>query len=95
MIHHGERPPTDDFANVPHGNRHRQLRGNPPRSGGWPNLFADDPNDTGISDVDIYKMNTGGKAIEHWDALRVIGDAKDSAPLIAPNIRRTNASGMS
>jgi hypothetical protein len=31
------------------------------------NLFNDDPEDTGIAGVDIYKMDADGKAIEHWD----------------------------
>jgi len=62
---------------------------------GWPNLFADDPNDTGIAGVEIYKTKADSKAIEHCDTLQVVGDAKNSAPLIAPNIRHTNANGMS
>src|SRR6201987_2554395 len=40
------------------------------------NLFNDDPNDTGIAGVDIYKMDADGKAIEHWDTLQVVGDPK-------------------
>ena len=58
------------------------------------NLFGDDPNDTGIAGVDIYKMDAEGKAIEHWDALQLVGDPKNSAPLIAPNIPRANPNGM-
>ena len=58
------------------------------------NLFNDDPNDTGIAGVDIYKMDTDGKAIEHWDTLQLVGDAKNSAPLVAPNIPRANPNGM-
>jgi predicted SnoaL-like aldol condensation-catalyzing enzyme len=58
------------------------------------NLFNDDPNDTGIAGVDIYKMDADGKAIEHWDTLQVVGDPKNSAPLVAPNIPRANANGM-
>src|SRR6202046_5430562 len=34
------------------------------------NLFNDDPNDTGIAGVDIYKMDADGKATEHWDTLQ-------------------------
>src|SRR6202163_1430628 len=37
------------------------------------NLFNDDPQDTGIAGVDIYKMDAEGKAIEHWDVLQVVG----------------------
>ncbi len=58
------------------------------------NLFNDDSNDTGIAGVDIYKMDTDGKAIEHWDTLQLVGDPKNSAPLIAPNIPRANPNGM-
>ena len=29
------------------------------------NLFNDDPNDSGIAGVDIYKMDAEGRAIEH------------------------------
>lgn len=58
------------------------------------NLFNDDPQDTGIAGVDIYKMDADGKAIEHWDTLQQVGNPKDSAPIIAPNIPRANANGM-
>ena len=58
------------------------------------NLFNDDPQDTGIAGVDIYKMDADGKAVEHWDTLQMVGDPKNSAPLIAPNIPRANANGM-
>jgi predicted SnoaL-like aldol condensation-catalyzing enzyme len=58
------------------------------------NLFTDDRDDTGIAGVDIYKMDADGKAIEHWDTLQVVGDPKNSAPLIGPNIPRANANGM-
>jgi predicted SnoaL-like aldol condensation-catalyzing enzyme len=58
------------------------------------NLFNDDPKDTGIAGVDIYKMGADGKAIEHWDTLQLVGDRKNSAPMIGPNIPRANANGM-
>ena len=58
------------------------------------NLLNDDPNDTGIAGVDIYKMNSQGKAIEHWDALELVGDPKNSAPWVGPNIPRANPNGM-
>lgn len=58
------------------------------------NLFNDDPQDTGIAGVDIYKMDADGKAIEHWDTLQLVGDPTNSAPLIAPNIPRANPNGM-
>jgi len=58
------------------------------------NLFNDDPNDTGIAGVDIYKMDADGRAIEHWDTLQLVGDPKNSVPLIGPNIPRANPNGM-
>ncbi|UGY15494.1 nuclear transport factor 2 family protein [Bradyrhizobium septentrionale] len=58
------------------------------------NLFNDDPNDTGIAGVDIYKMDADGKAIEHWDILQLVGDPKNSAPWLAPNVSRANPNGM-
>ena len=58
------------------------------------NLFNDDPQDPGIAGVDIYKMDSSGKAIEHWDTLQVVGDPKNSAPWLAPNVPRANPNGM-
>jgi predicted SnoaL-like aldol condensation-catalyzing enzyme len=58
------------------------------------NLFNDDPNDTGIAGVDIYKMDAHGKAIEHWDTLQLVGDPKNSAPWLAPNLLRANPNSM-
>jgi predicted SnoaL-like aldol condensation-catalyzing enzyme len=57
------------------------------------NLFNDDPDDTGVAGVDIYKMDADGKAIEHWDVLQLVGDPKNSAPWVAPNVPRANANG--
>jgi predicted SnoaL-like aldol condensation-catalyzing enzyme len=58
------------------------------------NFFSDDPDDTGIAGVDIFKMNADGKAIEHWDTLQWAGNPKNSAPMIGPNIPRANSNGM-
>jgi len=58
------------------------------------NLFTDDPNDTGIAGVDIYRMDAEGKAVEHWDTLQLVGSPQNSAPLVAPNIPRANSHGM-
>lgn len=58
------------------------------------NLFNDEPNDTGIAGVDIYRMDADGKAIEHWDTLQAVGDPKNSAPMIGLNIPRANENGM-
>ena len=38
------------------------------------NLVNDDPDDTGIAGVDIYKMDAEGRAVEHWDVLQEVGD---------------------
>jgi predicted SnoaL-like aldol condensation-catalyzing enzyme len=58
------------------------------------NFFSDDLDDTGVAGVDIFKMNADGKAIEHWDALQFVGDPKNSAPMLGPNIPRANLNGM-
>ena len=58
------------------------------------NLFNDEPGDTGVAGVDIYKMDADGKAVEHWDTLQLIGDPKNSAPWVAPNIPAANRNGM-
>jgi hypothetical protein len=58
------------------------------------NLFNDDPDDTGIAGVDIYRMDAEGKAVEHWDTLQLVGTPQNFAPIIAPNIPRANANGM-
>ena len=58
------------------------------------NLLTNDPNDTGVAGVDIYKMNAEGKAVEHWDVLELVGDPKNSAPWIGPNIPRASPNGM-
>jgi len=58
------------------------------------NLLTDDPDDKGVAGVDIYKMNSEGRAIEHWDALQLVGDAENSAPWVAPNLPRANSNGM-
>jgi len=58
------------------------------------NLFNDDPEDTGVAGVDIYRMDADGKAIEHWDALQLVGDPKNAAPWVAPNVPRANPNGM-
>jgi predicted SnoaL-like aldol condensation-catalyzing enzyme len=58
------------------------------------NLFTDDPNDTGIAGVDIYRMNAEGEAVEHWDTLQLVETRQDSAPLVGPNIPRANSNGM-
>jgi predicted SnoaL-like aldol condensation-catalyzing enzyme len=58
------------------------------------NLFNDDPVDTGVAGVDIYKMDADGKAIEHWDTLQLVGGPKNSAPWVAPDIPAANSNGM-
>jgi predicted SnoaL-like aldol condensation-catalyzing enzyme len=58
------------------------------------NLLNDDPQDTGVAGVDIYRMDADGRAVEHWDTLQLVGTPKDSAPWIAPNVPRVNTNGM-
>jgi predicted SnoaL-like aldol condensation-catalyzing enzyme len=58
------------------------------------NLLNDYPDDAGVAGVDIYRMDADGKAIEHWDVLQLVGDPKDSAPWVAPNVPRANPNGM-
>jgi predicted SnoaL-like aldol condensation-catalyzing enzyme len=58
------------------------------------NLFIDDPDDQGLAGVDIFKMDADGMAIEHWDALQVVGDPTNSAPWFAPDVPRANPNGM-
>ncbi len=57
------------------------------------NLLTDNPNDTGVAGVDIYRFDADGKAAEHWDALQLVGDPTNSAPWVAPNIPRANPQG--
>src|SRR5262245_47618813 len=58
------------------------------------NLFNDDPDDLGVAGVDLYRMDADGRAIEHWDTLQLIGETRNSAPWIGPNIPRVNPNGM-
>jgi predicted SnoaL-like aldol condensation-catalyzing enzyme len=58
------------------------------------NLLTDDPTDTGIAGVDIYRFDNDGKAVEHWDTLQVVGNPTNSAPWVAANIPRANPRGM-
>ena len=58
------------------------------------NVTTDDPNDTGIAGVDIFKMDADGKAIEHWDVLQLVGTSENAVPWLAPNIPAANTNGM-
>jgi predicted SnoaL-like aldol condensation-catalyzing enzyme len=58
------------------------------------NLFSDDPEDTGVAGVDIYRMDADGRAVEHWDVLQRVGGPGDSAPWLAPDTPRANPNGM-
>lgn len=58
------------------------------------NLFNDDPDDTGVAGVDVFKMDSDGRAIEHWDVLQTVGVRQNSAPWFAPNVPRANPNGM-
>ena len=57
-------------------------------------VSSNSPTDTGIAGVDIYRFDSDGKAVEHWDTLQLVGDPTNSAPWIAPNIPRANLQGM-
>jgi uncharacterized membrane protein YphA (DoxX/SURF4 family) len=46
------------------------------------NIFNDDPSDTGIAGIDIFKMDADGRAIEHWEALQLVGTPENSASRI-------------
>ena len=58
------------------------------------NMLSNDPDDTGIAAVDIYRMDDEGKAIEHWDTLQVVGTPTNSAPWMAPEFPAANTNGM-
>ena len=58
------------------------------------NLLSDDPTDTGIAGVDIYRFDADGKAAEHWDTLQRVGSPSDSARWLAPNLPRVNSHDM-
>ena len=58
------------------------------------NLTSDDPQDTGIAGVDIFKMDGEGRAIEHWDVLQVVGGPTNAVPWFAPNVPAANSNGM-
>lgn len=45
------------------------------------NLYDDDPNDRGVAGVDIYRFNSGGKMVEHWDVLQEVPDPSKAANL--------------
>jgi predicted SnoaL-like aldol condensation-catalyzing enzyme len=58
------------------------------------NIVNDDPSDTGIAGIDIFKMDADGRAIEHWEALQLVGTPENSAPWLEPNIPRANTNGI-
>lgn len=58
------------------------------------NIFNDDPADTGIVGVDIFKLSADGRAIEHWEVLQVVGTPDNAAPWLAPGIKTSNSNGL-
>jgi predicted SnoaL-like aldol condensation-catalyzing enzyme len=43
------------------------------------NLNNDGPNDRGIAGVDIFRFNSDGKIVEHWDVLQEVPDPAKAA----------------
>ena len=43
------------------------------------NLYSDDPNDRGIAGVDVFRMDSDGRAVEHWDVLQQVPDPSSGA----------------
>jgi predicted SnoaL-like aldol condensation-catalyzing enzyme len=43
------------------------------------NLYNDDPDDRGVARVDIYRFNSDGKMVEHWDVLQEVPDPAKAA----------------
>ena len=58
------------------------------------NVFNDDPNDTGIAGVDIFKMSADGRAIEHWEVLQLVGTPTNAVPWLAPGLKPANSNGI-
>jgi predicted SnoaL-like aldol condensation-catalyzing enzyme len=58
------------------------------------NMTTDDPNDTGVAGVDIFRFDADGKAIEHWDVLQLVGTPDNAVPWLAPNLPVANTNGM-
>lgn len=59
------------------------------------NFLNDDPDDTGIACVDMWKVREDGMMVEHWDVLQVVGDPKtNSAPWFGPGIPAVNNNGV-
>lgn len=58
------------------------------------NILTGDPDDRGFAVVDIWRLDSEGIAVEHWDALQVVGDQTDAAPWAAPGLPAANANGL-
>lgn len=58
------------------------------------NMLSNDPNDTGVAGVDIFRFTEDGTPIEHWDTLQVVGTPDNAAQWLAPNIPAANSNGM-
>ena len=43
------------------------------------NLYNDEPNDRGMAGVDIYRFDSDGKIVEHWDVLQEVPDPSKAA----------------
>ena len=58
------------------------------------NILSDDPDDTGVAGVDIFRMGDDGTPLEHWDTLQKVGSPDNAAPWMAPGIPAGNDNGM-
>src|SRR5258708_16045777 len=50
------------------------------------NLFNDDPQDTGIAGVDIFRMHADAKTIDHCDVLQLVATPKIPAHSYGPHL---------
>jgi hypothetical protein len=41
-----------------------------------PAVFNDDPQDTGVAGIDIFKRHAAGMAIGHWDTMQLVGNSR-------------------
>src|SRR5260370_1963232 len=54
------------------------------------NLFNDDPDDTGIAGVDIYRRDAEGKPVQHWGTFQLLATPQNPPPMTSLNTPRPN-----